>query len=153
MEKNRVPTFRGLCFFQLWKKTESTKSGDSVFLHSIFLPCLGLCFFSELKIFGLLSPSLPLVCWSQGLWYGFLACNGIIICTRPNVLRTMLRKRATYSTVVRTLWLLKLLKLLGSFKRIGIFRILKLLGILKLLKLAQLLTLRLSVRSLASSGN
>ena len=34
-----------------------------------------------------LSPSLPLVCWSQGFGYGFLACNGIIICTRPNIFR------------------------------------------------------------------
>ena len=85
-KKTESPLFVDSVFFQLWKKTESTKSGDSVFLHSIFLPCLGLCFFSELKIFGLLSPSLPLVCWSQGFGYGFLACNGIIICTRPNVL-------------------------------------------------------------------
>ena len=36
-------------FFQLWKKTESTKSEDSVFFQSISPPCLGLCFFSELK--------------------------------------------------------------------------------------------------------
>ena len=27
-EQNRVPTFCGLCFFQLWKKTESTKIED-----------------------------------------------------------------------------------------------------------------------------
>ena len=62
-EKNRVPDMGGKCcekktesplfvdsvFFQLWKKTESMKSEDSVFFQSISPPCLGLCFFSELK--------------------------------------------------------------------------------------------------------
>ena len=89
MEKNRVPTFRGLCFFQFWKKTESTASPPP--------PCQGHCFFFRVEIFGLLSPSLPLVSLSQGFGYGFPACNGIIICTRPNILKTLLRKRATYS--------------------------------------------------------
>ena len=41
-----VPTFHWLCFFQLWKKTESKKSGGSNFFHSISPPCLGL---TELK--------------------------------------------------------------------------------------------------------
>ena len=81
-EEKKVPTFRGLSFFPAQEKTESTKSGDS------HVPCLGLCFFSELTIFGVLSLSLPLLCWSQGFGYGFLACNGIIVCTRP--------KRANY---------------------------------------------------------
>ena len=65
-KKNGVPTFRGLCFFQSWKKTESTKSKDSNFFHSISPHVWdSVCFRAE--IFGLLFPSLPLVCWSQGL--------------------------------------------------------------------------------------
>ena len=89
VKKIRVPTFHGLCFFP------ELKWEHLCFFHSISPPCLGRCFFSELKICGLLSPSLPLVCWSQGFGYGVLACNGIIIRTRPNILRTLFRKRAT----------------------------------------------------------
>ena len=36
-------------FFQGWKKTESGKFLDSGFFQTISPPCLGLCFFSELK--------------------------------------------------------------------------------------------------------
>ena len=87
----------------LWKKTESPLFVDSVFSSSGKKtestasppPCQGLCFFFRVEIFGLLSPSLPLVSLSQGFGYGFPACNGIIICTRPNILKTLLRKRAT----------------------------------------------------------
>ena len=50
---------------------KSKKCLDSVFFHNMF---------------GLLSPSLPLIYWSQGFGYSFLTCYGIIICTRQNFL-------------------------------------------------------------------
>ena len=75
--------------------SESTKSRDC-FFHSIPPPMSGtLVLFSELKIFGCLSQSFPLACWSQGFGYGFMGCNGITICTRTNNLRTFLRKIPT----------------------------------------------------------
>ena len=73
---------------------ESTKKWGLSFFHSISPPCLGQCFFSELNFMDS-SLSLPLICWRQGFRYGFLESYGIIICTRPNFWRTMLRKRAT----------------------------------------------------------
>ena len=93
-EKNRVPSFCRLCFFQSWKNTESTKSGDSVFFHSIS-PHVWDSVFFRADIFRLLSLSLPLICWSQGFGYGFLASYVIIICTRPDFLRTLLQNRTT----------------------------------------------------------
>ena len=95
VKKNRVPTFCGLfvCFFPALEKSESTKSWDSNFFHSIFPPCLGLFFFRA-KIFGLLSPSLPLVWWRQGFGYCFLACNGIMICNRRNFFKTLFQKKS-----------------------------------------------------------
>ena len=74
------------------KKTESPLFVD---FFTAFLPHVWDSVFFRAEIFGLLSPSLPLVCWSQGFGYGVLACNGIIIRTRPNILRTLFRKRAT----------------------------------------------------------
>ena len=119
-------TERGVRKFSALKKTESQTWGgnadpvpvfvDSVFsssgknrihkkwglffFHGISPPCLGLCFFFRAEIFGLLSPSLHLICWSQGFGYCFLASYGIIICTRPTFLKTLLQKRATYSTFI-----------------------------------------------------
>ena len=59
-------------------KKESTKSGDSCFFsqHSPPRPHICESVFLELTIFGLLSPSLPLIFWGQGFGYGFLACKG-----------------------------------------------------------------------------
>ena len=91
--KKKSPLFVDSVFFQSWKKTESTKSGDSVFFLTAFPPPM---FFFTAEIFGLLSPSLPPICWSQAFGYGFLASYCIIICTRPNFLKTLLRKKATY---------------------------------------------------------
>ena len=97
MERNAVavesPLFVDSVFFQLRKKTESTKSGDPVFYSQHFLPPhLSV---SELKFSDSSLLSLPLICWSQAFGYGFLASYGIIICTLPNFLKTLLQKRAT----------------------------------------------------------
>ena len=83
------PRFARFFFIPALEKTESTKVGSLFFSqhfsHHVWDFCL-----SELKFFGLLSLSLLLICWSQCFGYGFLACNGIIICTGPNILRTFL---------------------------------------------------------------
>ena len=96
VKKIRVPTFHGLCFFPELEKNRVHEKWGLSFFSQHFPPMSGTLFFSELKIFGLLSMSLPLVCWSQGFGYCFLACNGIMLCNRPNILRTFLQKRATY---------------------------------------------------------
>jgi hypothetical protein len=47
--KKQGPHFLWTVLYPELEKTESTKSEDSVFFQSISPPCLGLCFFSELK--------------------------------------------------------------------------------------------------------
>ena len=108
-EKNRVPDMGGKCcekkqsphflwtqFFSRAGKKQSPRKVGTLFFSQHFPPMSGTLFFFRAEIFGLLSPSLTLLCWSQGFGYGFLASYGIIICTRPNFLKNLLRKRATY---------------------------------------------------------
>ena len=80
---------------QLWIKTESMKSGDSNFFHSISPHVWDFVFFRT-EIFGLFSPSLPLVRWSQSFGYGFLASYGIKICTRPNIFLSKVPKKSSW---------------------------------------------------------
>ena len=64
-EKNRVQTFLGFCFFQSWKK-QSPRNVGTLFFSQHFPPISGTLFFFRAEMFGLLSPSLPLMYWSQG---------------------------------------------------------------------------------------
>ena len=90
-EKNQSPYFSwNLFFFSELEKNRVHKKWGPEFFSNHF-PSMSIA-----EIFGLLSPSLPLVYWSQGFRYGFLAYNGILICTRPNIFKTLLQKRGTW---------------------------------------------------------
>ena len=79
LKRNRVPDMGGKCcvkkqsphflwtlFFSRAGKKQSPQKVRTLFFHSISPHVWdSVCFRAE--IFGLLSPSLPLVCWSQGL--------------------------------------------------------------------------------------
>ena len=60
VKKTESPLFLDSVFFQLLKKQSPQKVGTLIFFTAFPPLCLGLCFFSELKFFGLLSPSLHL---------------------------------------------------------------------------------------------
>ena len=92
MTERGVPTFFGLCFCPALEKTESTKSWVPVFFTTFPPHVWDSVFFFRAEVFGLLSPSLPLICWSQGFGYGFLASYGFIICTGSNFLKTAPKK-------------------------------------------------------------
>ena len=78
-EKKQAQHFLDSVFFQALKKNRAT-----------FTPHIWDSVIFRAEMFGLLSPSLPLMYWSQGFSYSFLTCNGIIICTRPNFFKTLI---------------------------------------------------------------
>ena len=92
-----VPTFCGLCFFQSCKKKRVHKKwGLWFFLTAFPLHVWDSVFFQSWNFWTSLSVTSSCML-EPGYGYGFLACNGIMICTRPNILKTLLRKRATKS--------------------------------------------------------
>ena len=88
VKKKRSPHFLWTLCFSSSEKNRVYKNLGLCFFHSISPPCLVL----RAEIFRPLSSSLPLIRWSQGLGYGFLASYVIIICTRPNFFKTAPKK-------------------------------------------------------------
>ena len=78
--------------FSSGKKQSPWKVGTLIFFTA-FLPMSGTLFFFRTEIFGLFSPSLPLVRWSQSFGYGVLASYDIKICTRPNIFLSKVPKK------------------------------------------------------------
>ena len=94
--KKQSPHFLWTLFFSSSGKKQSPWKVRTLFFFRAFSPHVWDSVFFRAESFGHLSPSLPLICWSQSFGYGFLASYGIIIFTRPNFLKTLLRKRAIY---------------------------------------------------------
>ena len=103
LKKNSVPDMGGKCcekkqrcsHFSSGKKQSPWKVGTLIFFTA-FPPMSGTLFFFRTDIFGLFSPSLPLVRWSQSFGYGFLASYGIKICTRPNIFLSKVPKKSSW---------------------------------------------------------
>ena len=81
--------------FSSGKKQSPWKVGTLIFFTA-FPPMSGTLFFFRTEIFGLFSPSLPLVRWSQSFGYGFLASYDIKICTRPNIFLSKVPKKSSW---------------------------------------------------------
>ena len=103
LKKNSVPDMGGemlwkkqrCSHFSSGKKQSPWKVGTLIFFTA-FPPMSGTLFFFRTEIFGLFSPSLPLVRWSQSFGYGFLASYGIKICTRPNIFLSKVPKKSSW---------------------------------------------------------
>ena len=94
-EKKQSPHFSWTLFFPEPEKNKIHKKLGLCFFFTAFLPMSGTLFFFRTEIFGLFSPSLPLVRWSQSFGYGFLASYDIKICTRPNIFLSKVPKKSS----------------------------------------------------------